>query len=247
MPDVLGYRAKMAVIIPSTNTIVEADFNALRVPGVTFHAGRMHIAQPRLSTDADFEHLLEQVDRAFEVALRDVLTCKPDVLVMGMSAPTFWGGRSGNEAFLARASRLAGIPVTTGAQSCAEGLTALGARRIAVLTPYQPIMREQIVRFFEESGFEVPRYEDLRCPSATAIAEVTEDTLRAVLRRLDGDDLDAIVQAGTNLSMVRLAAEAERWLAKPVVAINAATVWRAYRSNGITERIPNAGTLLERL
>jgi len=53
---------------------------------------------------------------------------------------------------------------------------------------------------------------------------------------------------GTNLSMVRLADEAERWLGKPVLAINAATLWHALRSNGIGPdarvRLAPAGALI---
>lgn len=245
MPDVAGFRAKLATIVPSTNTIVEADFNHLfRIPGVTFHTGRMYIERPALDSNDAFAELLGQVDRAFETAVRDVMTCEPDYLVMGMSAPTFWGGREGNAAFHERARRLCGLEVTTGAEACGAALAALGGRRIAVLTPYQPIMREQIVRYFEESGFPVTRYVDLGCPSATAIAAVTPHELRAVLRGLDGPDVDAIVQVGTNLSMVGLAAEAEGWLGKPVIAINAAIVWHAYRALGIADRIYGCGALL---
>ena len=40
MPDVVGYRAKIGVIVPSTNTVVEHDFARVRPPGVTFHSGR---------------------------------------------------------------------------------------------------------------------------------------------------------------------------------------------------------------
>ena len=245
MPDVAAFRAKLATIVPSTNTIVEADFNHLfRIPGVTFHTGRMYIPRPALDSNDAFTALLEQVDQAFEIAVRDVMTCEPDYLVMGMSAPTFWGGRDGNAAFLERARRLCGLEVTTGAEACSTALETLGARRIAVLTPYQPIMREQIVRYFEESGFPVSRYVDLKYPSATAIAEVTADELRKELRDLDGPDVDAIVQVGTNLSMVGLAAEAESWLGKPVIAINTAIIWHAYRANGFDDRIYGCGALL---
>ena len=245
MPDIAGFRAKLATVVPSTNTIVEADFSHLfRIPGVTFHTGRMYIESPSLDSNNAFAALLEQVDGAFETAVRDVMTCEPDYLVMGMSAPTFWGGREGNATFRERARRLCGLGVTTGAEACSAALEALGARRIAVLTPYQPIMREQIVRYFEESGFPVTHYVDLACPSATAIAAETPDKLRQVLRELDGPDVDAIVQVGTNLSMVRLAAEAEGWLGKPVIAINAAIVWHAYRANGFEDRIYGCGSLL---
>ena len=110
MPDIAGFRAKLATIVPSTNTIVEADFNHLfRIPGVTFHTGRMYIERPSLDSNDAFAALLGQVDQAFETALRDVMTCEPDYLVMGMSAPTFWGGRDGNAAFLERARRLSGV------------------------------------------------------------------------------------------------------------------------------------------
>jgi len=52
------------------------------------------------------------------------------------------------------------------------------------------------------------------------------------------------VQVGTNLSMVRLAAAAEIWLGKPVIAINTATYWYALRDYGIRDRIPGWGSLL---
>ena len=65
------------------------------------------------------------------------------------------------------------------------------------------------------------------------------------LLELDGDDVDAIVQVGTNLSMVKLAAMAELWLGKPVIAINTATYWHALRANGIMDKVEGCGRLLE--
>ena len=61
---------------------------------------------------------------------------------------------------------------------------------------------------------------------------------------MNAPDVDAIVQVGTNLAMARLAAEAERWLGKPVVAINTATYWHALRANGIKDQAPGFGRLL---
>ena len=34
MPDIVGFRAKMGVIIPSTNTVVESDFSDMRISGL---------------------------------------------------------------------------------------------------------------------------------------------------------------------------------------------------------------------
>ena len=61
---------------------------------------------------------------------------------------------------------------------------------------------------------------------------------------LDGDDVDAVIQVGTNLAMARVAGIAEFWLGKPVIAINTATYWWALRQNGINDRIPGYGALL---
>lgn len=244
MPDAVGYRVKFGVIIPSTNTVVEADYNRMAPPGVTFHAGRMYIEQPALDSDAAFEAILGQIRQCIQTAIRDVTTCKPDYLIMGMSSETFWDGVEGNARFIERVRAQSGLGVSTGASACKAALEAHRARRIAVLSPYQPVADKQVTRYFEEAGFEVARFEGLRCPTATSIAEVGEDFLRGVLRKLDGPDVDAIVQVGTNLSMVRLAGEAERWLGKPVLAINAVTLWHALRANGIADRVEGGGSLL---
>ena len=96
-----------------------------------------------------------------------------------------------------------------------------------------------------DHGIETVADTCLRCPSWTSIAQVPTTTLRTELRKLDGDNVDALVQVGTNLSMVRLAAAAELYLGKPVIAINTATYWNALRQNGITDQIAGFGRLME--
>jgi maleate isomerase len=245
MTNVVGYRANIGVIIPSTNTTVEHDYNVMRPHGITFHTGRMYIEHPVADSDEAFEQLIAQIRASTEAAVRDVVTARIDHLVMGMSAETFWGGQEGNASFMARVSALAGgMAVTTGADACGVAARTLGVRRVAVVTPYQPVGDAEVRRFFEDIGLDIVALEGLRCPSATAIAEVPEDRLRRALQDLDGPDVEAIIQVGTNLSMLRLADEAERWLGKPVLAINAVTLWHALRSLGFTDRIEGAGSLL---
>jgi maleate isomerase len=245
MPDITGYRAKFATIVPSTNTVVEHDFNQMRPHGITIHTGRMYIENPRMDSNTAFEELLGQIRSSIATAIRDVMTCQPDYLVMGMSAETFWGGVEGNTSFEERVRKMSGgLGVSTGASACRDALNAYGARRVAIMSPYQPVADENVIRFFSEAGFDVLGFTGLRCPTATSIAEVPEARCRDELAKLDGPDVDAIVQVGTNLSMVRLADAAERWLGKPVIAINAATLWHALRANGFTDRVDGAGALL---
>jgi maleate isomerase len=245
MVDALGWRKKFGVLAPSTNTIVEPDFYRMTVPGVTAHFSRIWIRNQNLSSDSAFEELLVQIREEIGYAIARVLTAEVEYMVMGMSAETFWEGVDGNRRFIQEIKRLSGgLDVATGAEACERALKLFGAKRIGVVTPYQPIGDRNVIRFFNEIGFEVVKLKGLRCPTAVSIAHVSEDELRRALLEVNGDEVDALVQVGTNLSMVRLADEAERWLGKPVIAINAATWWMALRDNGIDEKIYGCGRLL---
>ena len=245
MPDVLGWRAKFGVLAPSTNTIVEPDFYRMGVPGVTSHFSRIHIRDQNLGSDAAFEALLEQVREEIGHAVARVMTAEPDYMVMGMSSETFWGGVEGNRRFIKQVNELSGgLGVATGAEACERALHSYGAKRIGVVTPYQPVGDDNVVRFFNEIGFDVVKIRGLRCPTAVSIAHVDEETLRQALIEVNTHDADVLVQAGTNLSMVSLADEAERWLGKPVIAINAAIWWMALRDNGIEDKVYGCGRLL---
>lgn len=244
MADALGWRKKIGVIIPSTNTIVEPDVYRMIVPGVTAHMSRIHIHNPDLSSNTAFEELLAGLRVEIAAAVTRLMTARPDYLMMGMSAETFWEGVEGNRRFKQQISELSGLPVATGAEACERALKLFNVRRIGVVTPYQPVADKNVTRFFSELGLEVVSLKGLRCPDAIAIAEVQEETLRQALIELDSDKVEALVQVGTNLSMVRLADEAERWLGKPVIAINAATWWMSLRDNDINDRIEGCGRLL---
>jgi maleate isomerase len=134
-----------------------------------------------------------------------------------------------------------------GSDAARQGLRHYGdVKRIGVVTPYMPVADRQVRRFFTDCGFEVVRLVGLKCASPVLIAHVGELELRDAIRAVDGPEVEAIVQVGTNLAMARLAGIAEEWLAKPVIAINTATYWWALRSNGIADRIVGFGSLLSR-
>jgi maleate isomerase len=244
VPDVTGWRAKVAVIVPSTNTVVEHDMAEWRPAGLTFHAGRMHITNPNLSNDEEFEGLIEQLDVTIEAAVERVLTCKPDYMLMGMSAGTFWGGVEGSTAFTRKIEKWSGLPVSTGSVSTAAALNAYGVKRIAVFSPYQPVADGQVKAFYEESGFEVVNVTGLRCETATAIAEVTPERIGRTIAEIDTPDVEAIVQVGTNLSFVKQAEGLEGYLGKPVIPINIAVLWHAMRAMGFDDRLEGCTRLM---
>jgi maleate isomerase len=245
-PDQAAWRRKFGVLAPSTNSMVEYDFNSMRVPGVVPLFSRIHITDPDLSTPAQMEKLRVQLDESIDYTTDLVCTAQVDTMVMGMSAETFWGGKEGNEYFKRRIKeRSGGLDVATGAEACELALNAFGVKSIAVVTPYQVNGDEQVDIYFSECGFEVRAVKGLKRPTAISIAETTEDELREALLELNETGADALVQVGTNMGMVRLGAEAERWLGKPVLAINAATWWMALRQNGIEDKLYGFGRILE--
>lgn len=244
MTDALGWRIKFGVIAPSTNTIVQPEFDAMRPRGVTNHFARIHIPNDPLGGDEDFTRLIDNVRRELLFAVDRVMTCEPAHLIMGMSSETFWGGLEGSERLKERIAARAGVAVTMGSDAARQALERLGVRRLGVVTPYMPVADAEVRRFFTDCGFEVTRLIGLKCASPVLIAHVSERELRDAILAVDGLEVEAVIQVGTNLAMARLAGLAEFWLGKPVVAINTATYWRALRTNGIDDRIDGFGALL---
>jgi len=245
MADRLGYRLKLGIVVPSTNTTVQPETDALRPIGVTNHVARIHIGDMPLADDTQFTAMVDAIEPGLAPAIDRVMTCQPAHLVMAMSIPTFWGGKAGADALKARMQARAGVGVTLGSQACIEALRCFdGVRRIGILTPYQPVGDAQVAGFFEEHGYEVVRVHSLKRPSEVQIAHATEADICAGFKALAEAGADALVQVGTDLAAIDLAAEAERWLGLPAIAINAATYWSALRHCGIADRIPHSGRLL---
>jgi maleate isomerase len=169
--------------------------------------------------------------------------------MMGMSAETFWGGLEGNAEFTEKLREVAGdeIGITTGANALDASLKAFGAKKVAALTPYQPIGDEQVHRFLEETGYEVSKVVGLKCDTATSIAHTPpREVIDVVLNQLDSDDVDAIVQAGTNLTTIDLFPTLEKQLGKPIIPINVATIWHTFRTIGVDDKFIGRGWLLEK-
>jgi len=245
MTDHLGYRKKLGALGPSTNTIVQPDFDDLRPVGVTNHYSRIAIPNNPVNDDAGFLRLVESINASTLEAVDVLRSCEMDYMVMGMSAATFWNGREGASAYLAQMTERAQVGVSCGSFATEAALHVYKAKRIAFLSPYFEVANAQVRRFYQDCGFTVVRDLCLQRPSPVQIAHSTDAMCRQAIRELDGDDIDAIVQVGTNLSMIRLAAAAELFLGKPVIAINTATYWHALRALGLSDKKAGFGSLLE--
>ena len=205
MADTLGWRLKLGVLVPSTNTSVQPEYDAMRPSSVTNHVRGFRTPNTPTRTGAEFSQQLEN------------MRAKSDGRV---------AGTLGADAILAALHRYGGIA------------------RIGLVTPYMPVGDEQARRFFEDSGFAVARVKGLRCGSPVLIAHIPEAAIRDAIVEVNGPDTDAVVVVGTDLPMARVAAMAEFWLGKPVVALNTATYWHALRQCHIEDRVRGFGRLL---
>jgi maleate isomerase len=246
MTDSLGHRAKFAVLAPSTNTSVQPEFDAMRPRGVTNHHSRLIIPDLRVTDDRSFLRMMDSIRGALFPALEAALTCDPDYVVLGMSSETFWDGLQGSSQLKKKLRKIAKRGVAMGSDACRAALRAYGRgiRRLGVITPYMPAGDRQVRRFFTECGYEIVNLLGLKCGSPMLIAHETKQTLRDAIQRVNRGRVDAVVQVGTNLAMAELAASAEFWLDKPVIAINTATYWYALRDYGIKDKVHGWGSLL---
>lgn len=248
MVDVLGWRCHYGIITPSTNTVVQPEYEALRPVGVTNHIARMHIPNDPVASDADFSELIRRIDAAIEPALERILTAEPDHIILGISAESVWnGGMEAARAIRARVDRMTGgLPFTQAADALPAALKALGiSGPIGLVTPYFPVAHAHLAAYLAEIGCEVVAAKHLERRGPVDIARTPLAELRAAITEVNRPEARAIIQFGANLPMGALAASAETWLGKPVIAINTATYWHALRSQGITDRVRGLGRLME--
>jgi maleate isomerase len=243
--DGLGWRAKVGVLVPATNTICQPECEAMRPHGVTNHVARM---QPsNRGTDLDsYRASLARGPEHVKAAMVDLMRCEPDILLLGHSIDTFRGGMKGAEAMKADLETASGgVPMILPSHAFAAALKAVGAgRRIAALTPYFPPGDEQVVEFFESCGYEIVKLIGLKCQGPLAIAATPQAEVIAALKVLAAEDVDLIIQPGTNLPTGALGAEAERWIGKRVLACNTVSYWHTLRTLGIDDRMEGFGPLL---
>lgn len=244
MPDAIAPRLKLGVVTPTTNTVVQPEYDAMRPRGISNQVTRVIIPDTPVETEQEFAAMMSGVRSSIEGAVDAVMACAPGAIIMGMSAETFWEGMSDANAIQAHLESRVGVKVILGAQACLAAMQRYGGiRRISLITPYMPSGDAQVRRTFTDSGFEVVNLLGLKCNSPLLMAHESAERLRRAVREVDDPSVELILQVGTNLAFAAVAAEAERWLEKPVLAVNTCTYWHALRSNGVEDKIEGFGSL----
>ncbi len=244
MPDQRGWKLKIGAVVPSTNTIVQPDFDDLRPNGVTNHIARISIPNMSIRSDDDFDRMVRLSEDDLIASVDRVMTAEPNILIVGMSSLIVWDGY---EASLRRREMLekrTGIGITGGSFAVADALQKLKVKKIAILSPYMPIADRHIGKFFSDIGYEVVNFIGLKCSSPVSISHVTQTEIHQALNQIDGPNIEAIIQFGTNLHFMEQADIEEQKRKKPVLAINSISYWHALRMYGLTDKFESYGSVL---
>lgn len=236
---------KVGVLTPATNITVENELWHMRVESATVNTSRIKIDGMDWKARNGIQKFVEGVGtRLPETAAR--LQFKPDALLLGISSSSLWGGLEGNARIKSEIKEITGLNMTTPADAVVAATDLLKLKKVGVVTPFPSLADERVTKFFSEFGVKVLAQRGLRAKNPIAIGEISEDRLRQAIREVDVDGVEGILQLGTDLRMGRVAAEAEGWLGKPVLSVNATTWWHYLRSNGINDKVYGWGNLLSK-
>ena len=245
--DTIAYRAKVAVVVPATNTVVQPEMEAMRPPGVTNHVTRMHLP-PRPYDDQDaYKKALETEEGNLEDALKLVMVCEPHVVAHGHSIHSFRGDGQRAIDEESRLEALCGVPFITPSRAVLAGLQAIGnPKRIAILTPYWPPADNMIADFFRSCGYDVVATHGLKSVGPTAVARFSPEQIMQGFEDTDTLDAEALIHVGTNLPVSSMTPEIEKKFGKPLIGVNVATYWLAMRRLGINDKLAGMGLLAEK-
>jgi maleate isomerase len=133
---------------------------------------------------------------------------------------------------------------TTPVTAALAGLRQLGARRVALLSPYSPASHRILAAYIRGRGIEIVEDAYLDVGEDGSPAVLSEAVLRSRLLDLRWAEAQAILICGTSLRMGGLIEKLEASTGLPVVAAGQALAWHCVRLSGDIEPLPGFGRLL---
>jgi len=238
-------RAKLGVLVPAGNPTIEPELYRMAPPAVTIHFARLEtLAGDPGAADGMEARTLGYLE-SLPTATRSLATLKPDVVVLSHTAVSYLTGFDREPALLDRLRGLAGTRAFTAAGAILAALSHLGARCVALATPYPEAITNAGRAYWEAAGLEVVSLH--RLEGVSNIYEETEARAYALGRQADVPEADAVLISGTGLPTVGIVERLERDLGKPVVTSQAATLWEALRTVGLRDPVSGYGRLLREI
>jgi maleate isomerase len=218
---------RIGVIVPSSNTTVEADFLLGAPDGVMVHPARMFLAET--TAEAERRMIFDHVP----VAVTDLTTLRPHVVAFACTSAGAVLGAAGEAELIDRIARETAAPVVSTNDAVGEAIERLGRKRVAVLTPYVDELNQAIRAGLERRGLTVVHITGLGMTDNFRIANVTPNEIVAFAEReLAGKTFDIVFVSCTNFRAVEARPLLMRRFGVPVVTSNQATIEAALHAVG---------------
>lgn len=229
---------RIGCIVPAINVIAEDDFISLSPPDVGVHFARADVDQARPIA----EQFQRMVDDAPYLAKTLV---KADVKVVGFActSASFFKGEGSDAVIAESISDKAGVPAVTTSTAVVEALRSIGARRIAVATPYLEWIFEAERDFLQAAGFDVTGINGMERRGGADIHTISAGEIHDLVADVDSVEAEALFISCTDLPALSLIDEIEAHHGKPVVTSNQATFWGCAKVAGV-KPIEGYGQLL---
>jgi len=223
------------VLIPSTNTTVEIECRLLP------EAYQAHVGRLLSSGGGSFS---PSRDEDIEYQSRLLGTAKVEMVILAQTSASLFADDY-DDVVTKRISTGAGVPAITSAQAVGRAVRALGARRVAIVSPYSDVVNERASRYFKaKHGLETVALEGFGATDAYAIGKLGPQNARDAFARIDRPEIEVFVVPGGNFPTMASIAAWEREFKKPVVTTNQASFWAMLRPFKSADRLPAFGRLL---
>lgn len=228
--------ARLGLIVPTTNTVNEAEWQRMAPPGITFPLVRMPLHHEVDALYADLERFISKLKEH-----------KPDVIAYACTAGSLVLPL---DKLTGHMESKAGVPCVATAPALVEACRFLSVNRVSLATPYHDALNEHEVHFFQQCGIEVLSVKGLGIGAGgpheyVRIAKVPKDAVYAHCRAADVPGAQGMIVSCTDFPALEAIPRLEAELGKPVVSSNLATLWAALRAAGVRAPIAGFGRLLE--
>jgi maleate isomerase len=172
---------------------------------------------------------LADVD-ALAGACREVAIASPGVTAYLCTSASFVGGLAGEAELRAAMERGGAKHALTTSGAMLEALRAVGARRVAVATPYDATLTDRLVGFLTEAGIDTTGVGFLGM--SEDIWRVDAGSVMDLARAIPREGADALFLSCTNLPTYDVVQPLESELGMPVLSANLVTMWAGLRVLG---------------
>ncbi|GAB3975941.1 aspartate/glutamate racemase family protein [Actinoallomurus acanthiterrae] len=165
-------------------------------------------------------------------AVRALHSVRPEVVAYACTSGSFVGGTAGEQAMSAAMSEAAGLPAVTTSGALLEALAEIGARSVAIVTPYTKSVTDSLEDFLGEAGVAVTGRAYLGL--TREIWKVPYRDVEEMARQAMVGAADALFISCTNLPTYDVIPHLEAELQRPVLSANQVTMWAALRRMNVS-------------